>query len=59
MNIYTVIATMFYMLAMVLLGITFSNVQATGAPVALVLVCLATVGGSYFSICSMERKYEA
>lgn len=39
MNIYTVIATMFYMLAMVLLGITFSNVQATGAPAAMYWLC--------------------
>lgn len=58
MNIYTVISTMFYMLACILLYVTFQNIQATGAPAALVLACLAAFGGSYFSICSMERKYE-
>jgi len=59
MNIYTVISSMFYMLAAVLLYVTFSNVQATGAPAALVLACLAAVGGSYFSVCSMETHHEA
>lgn len=58
MNIYTIIATMFYMLAAVLLYVTFSNVTATGAPAALVLACLSAVGGSYFSICS-EHRHEA
>ena len=55
MNIYTVISSMFYMLAAVLLYICFRDVQATGAPAALVLAMLSAVGGSYFSICSMER----
>lgn len=58
MNIYTVISSMFYMLAMVLLYLCFSNVQATGAPAALVLACLSAAGGSYFSICSMEHRHE-
>lgn len=57
MNIYTIIAAMFYMLAFTLLCITFSNIQATGAPVALILACLSAGGGAYFSICSMERRH--
>jgi uncharacterized membrane protein len=57
MNIFTVISSMFYMLTMVLLYVTFSNVQATGAPAALVLACLATLGGAYFTTCSMEKHY--
>lgn len=57
MNIYTVISGMFYMLAMVLLYITFTNVTATGAPAALALACLAGVGGSYFAVCAMEHRY--
>lgn len=59
MNIYTVISSMFYMLAMVLLYVTFTNIQATGAPAALVLAMLSAVGGSYFSVCSREKNYEA
>lgn len=58
MNIFTIIAAMFYMLAMVLLGIAFSNVQATGAPAAMVLAMLSVVGGAYFTTCSMEKSYE-
>lgn len=59
MKLLMVIATMFYMLAFTLLCITFSNIQATGAPAALILACLSAGGGAYFSICSMEKHYEA
>lgn len=58
MNVYSVIAIMFYMLAAVLLCIAFTNIQAVGAPVALVFTGLATTCGAHFSVCAMEKRYE-